>query len=229
MQNQNTDLVAAADHLPDTEGESEKGMFTRLSVFRNTRLETPSGGVDDENGTIGLGSTSDHVLDKIAMSRGIDDGAVVLGGFKLPQGDINRDAALPLRLELVQHPGVLEGSLVHFRRFLLEALYHSLVDSSQFVDEMTRGCRLAGVDMSDDHDIDMRLLLSHLARLSQNKPRVSTSLSLSPNPRRRNKKTLTNIWINRKPTRPRCKPTNLNPTFLPSNTIESNNAYSTEA
>jgi hypothetical protein len=39
---------------------------------------------------------------------------------------------------------------------------------------MTCGCRLAGVDMSDDHDVDMRLLLSHLARLSQNKPRVST-------------------------------------------------------
>ncbi len=192
MQNQKTDLVAAADHLPNTKGESQKGMFTRLSVFRNTSLETPSGGVDDENGAIGLGSTSDHVLDEIAMSGCINDGAIVLGGFELPQGDIDRDAALPLRLELVQHPGVLEGSLIHFRRFLLESLYHSLVDSSQLVDEMTCGGRLAGVDMSDDHDVDMRLLLSHLARLNQNKQESAPdyhnthththSLSLSPNP-----------------------------------------------
>ncbi len=182
VQNQKTDLVAAADHLPHTEGESEKGMFTRLSVLRNTSLESSSGGVDDENGAVGLGSTSDHVLDEIAMSRGINDGAVVLGCFELPQGDIDRDAALPFRLELVQHPGVLEGSLVHLRRFLLEALDHPLVDSSQLVDEMTCSCGLARVDMSDDHDVDVRLLLSHLARLSQNKPRVSTSLSLQTPP-----------------------------------------------
>jgi hypothetical protein len=84
--------------------------------------------------------------------------------------------------------------------------------------------------MSDDHDVDMRLLLSHLARLNQNKQESAhLSLSLSTNPLRCNKKTLTNIWINRKQIRPRCKPTNLNPTFLPPNTIELNNAYSTEA
>jgi hypothetical protein len=41
---------------------------------------------------------------------------------------------------------------------------------------MTCSCGLARVDMSDDHDVDVGLLLSHLARLSQNKPRVSTSL-----------------------------------------------------
>jgi hypothetical protein len=47
---------------------------------------------------------------------------------------------------------------------------------------MTCSCGLARVDMSDDHDVDVRLLLSHLARLSQNKPRVSTSLSLQTPP-----------------------------------------------
>jgi len=191
-------------------------MFTRLSVFRNTSLESSSRGVDDEDGAVGLGSTSDHVLNEIAMSRGIDDGAVVLVGFKFPQGDIDRDAALPLRLELVQHPGVLERSLVHFRRFLLETLDHPLVDSSQLIDEMACSCGLARVDMSDDHDVDVGLLLSHLARLSQNKPRVSTSLSHSPNPRRCNKRTLTNIRINRIQSRSRCKPRNLDTTFLPS-------------
>jgi hypothetical protein len=94
---------------------------------------------------------------------------------------------------------------------------------------MACGCGLTRVDMSDDHDVDVRLLLSHLARLRQNKPRVSTSLSHSPNPRRCNKTTLTNIWINRIQTRSRCKPRNLYTTFLPSKTIEFSNAYGTEA
>jgi hypothetical protein len=47
---------------------------------------------------------------------------------------------------------------------------------------MTCGGRLAGVDMSDDHDVDMRLLLSHLARLNQNKQEsahLSVSVSVS--------------------------------------------------
>ena len=42
--------------------------------------------------------TSDHVLDEITMSGGIDDGDVVLGRLKLPQGDVDGDTALSLSL-----------------------------------------------------------------------------------------------------------------------------------
>lgn len=55
-----------------------------------------------------LGGPGDHVLDEIPVTRGIDDGHIVLAGFKLPQRDVNGDAALSLCLQLVQHPGVLE-------------------------------------------------------------------------------------------------------------------------
>merc|ERR1719295_363992 len=59
---------------------------------------------------IGLGGSSDHVLDEITMSRGVDDGDVVLGSLELPEGDIDGDTTLTLSLQLVQNPGVLERS-----------------------------------------------------------------------------------------------------------------------
>jgi hypothetical protein len=60
-------------------------VFTGLAILGDTSFEFTSTGSDDEDSTIGLGGTSDHVLDEITMSRGINDGDEVLGGFKLPQ------------------------------------------------------------------------------------------------------------------------------------------------
>lgn len=51
-----------------------------------------------------------------SCSWGIDDGDVVLAGFKLPQGDVDGNATLSLCLQFVQHPGVLEGALTHLGR-----------------------------------------------------------------------------------------------------------------
>ena len=62
-----------------------------------------------------LGGTSDHVLDEVPVSGGIDDGDVIPAGLKLPEGDVNGDTTLTLGLQFVQHPGVLEGALSHLR------------------------------------------------------------------------------------------------------------------
>lgn len=60
-----------------------------------------------------LGSSSDHVLDEIIMSRCIDDGDVIFFSLKLPELDVgdDGDATLTLHLQLVQNPGVLERTL----------------------------------------------------------------------------------------------------------------------
>uniref|UniRef100_A0A6N2M3C2 Uncharacterized protein n=1 Tax=Salix viminalis TaxID=40686 RepID=A0A6N2M3C2_SALVM len=97
-----------ADHLLHTKGEGKECVLTGLAILGDTSFKTTSGGINDENSTVSLGSSSNHVLDKVTMSRGINDSAVVLGGLKLPQGNINGDATLTLSLELVKHPGVLE-------------------------------------------------------------------------------------------------------------------------
>ena len=54
------------------------------------------GGLTDS--AIGLRRSRDHVLDEITMSRGVDDGDVVLGGLELPEGDIDGDTTLTLGL-----------------------------------------------------------------------------------------------------------------------------------
>lgn len=44
------------DHLLHINSESQKNIFLGLSIFENTDFETSSGGMEDGNGIVGLGS-----------------------------------------------------------------------------------------------------------------------------------------------------------------------------
>ena len=116
-----------------------------------------------------LGGTGDHVLDEVTMSGGIDDGHVVLGGLELPESDVNGDTTLTLGLQLVQHPGILEGSLAGLLGLLLELLDGPLVNATALVDQMTSGGRLAGVNVADDNNVDMSLFLAHLVLVKKSR------------------------------------------------------------
>jgi len=155
-------LVDSDNELLDTQGVGEQSVLTGLTVLGDTSLELTSSGGDDQHTTISLGSTSDHVLDEIPVSGGINDGNVVLGGLELPQGDIDGDTTLTLGLQLVQNPGVLEGTLAHLLGFLFEFFDGTLVDATTLVDHVTSGGRLARVDVANDHDVDMSLILRHV-------------------------------------------------------------------
>jgi len=158
-------LVDNDDHLLDTKSVSEESVLTGLSVLGDTSFELSLSGGNDEDGTIGLGGTSDHVLDEITMSGGINDGEVVLGGFELPEGNVDGDTTFTLSLELIEHPSVLEGTLSHFLGFLLELFDGSLIDTTAFVDEMSGSGGLSGVDVSNDDDVNMSLFLSHCYKI----------------------------------------------------------------
>jgi len=155
-------LVDGDDELSDTQGVGEQSVLTGLTILGDTGLELASTGGDDENGAVGLGGTSDHVLDKVTMAGGVNDGDIVLGGLELPEGDVDGDTALALGLELVKDPGILEGPLAQLSGFLLELLNSTLVDATALVDEMASGGRLAGVDVADNDNVDMSLVfLTH--------------------------------------------------------------------
>lgn len=62
-----------------------------------------------------LGGASDHILDEVPVSGGIDNGDVVFAGLKFPQGDVNGDSTLPLRLQLIQDPRVLKRAFPHLQ------------------------------------------------------------------------------------------------------------------
>ena len=59
------------------------------------------------------------------------------------------------------HLNYLINSLAHLLGLLLELLDGPLVDTTALVDEMAGGGRLAGVDVTDDDDVDMNLFLAH--------------------------------------------------------------------
>ena len=71
-------LVDTDDELLDTEGEGEESVLTGLAVLGDTGLELTNTGGDDQDGAIGLGGTSDHVLDEITVAGGVNDRDVVL-------------------------------------------------------------------------------------------------------------------------------------------------------
>jgi hypothetical protein len=159
------DLVDTDDELLDAQSVGEQSVLTGLSVLGDTGFELTSTGSDDQHTAIGLGSSGDHVLDEITMAGGVDDGDVVLGGFELPESDIDGDTTLTFGLQLVQDPSILEGTLAHLLGFLFELLDGTLVDTAALVDQVTGGGGFTGFDVTDDDNVDMSLFLSHVGWL----------------------------------------------------------------
>lgn len=64
-------LVDGDDKLLDTKGVGKQSVLTGLSVLGDTSLELTGTGGNDEDSAIGLGGTSDHVLDEITVTGGV--------------------------------------------------------------------------------------------------------------------------------------------------------------
>lgn len=111
-------LVDGNDQLLDTESVGKQSVLTGLTILGDTCLKLTSTSGNDENGAVGLRSTSNHVLDKVTVTWGINDGDIVFGSLELPESDINGDTTLTFGLQLVQNPGILEGALAKFSSFL---------------------------------------------------------------------------------------------------------------
>jgi len=91
-------LVDGDNELLDTESVGEESVLTSLAILGDTSLELTSTSGNDENGAISLGGTSDHVLDEITVTGGINDGDIVLWGLELPESDIDGNTTLTLSL-----------------------------------------------------------------------------------------------------------------------------------
>jgi len=131
------DLIDTDNHLLDSQSVGQQGMFPCLTVLGDTSFELSSAGRHNQHGTIRLRRTRDHVLDEIPMPGGVNDGDVILLGAEIHQLNVDGDTTFTLRLQLVQHPGVLEGAFSHLLGFLLELLDDSLVDATALVDHVS--------------------------------------------------------------------------------------------
>jgi hypothetical protein len=101
-------LVDGDNELLDAKGVCKKSVLTSLAILGDTSFELTDTGGDDENGTISLRCTSDHVLDKVTVTWGVDDSNHVLGGLELPEGDIDGDTTFTFGLQFVKDPGIFE-------------------------------------------------------------------------------------------------------------------------
>lgn len=64
-------LVDGDDELLDTEGEREQSVLTGLAILGDTSLELTSTGTNNEDSAVGLGGTSNHVLNEITVTGGV--------------------------------------------------------------------------------------------------------------------------------------------------------------
>ena len=64
-------LVKSDDELLHTEGEGKQSVLTGLAILGDTSLELTSTGTNDKDSTVGLGGTSDHVLDEVTVTGGV--------------------------------------------------------------------------------------------------------------------------------------------------------------
>ena len=79
-------------------------MLSGLTILGDTSLEFTDTRGDDQDGTIGLGSSSDHVLDEVSVTGGVDDGDVVSGSLELPESNVDGNTTLTLSLKFVKNP-----------------------------------------------------------------------------------------------------------------------------
>ena len=139
-------LVEEDDDVGDADLTGEKDVLAGLG-------HGAVGGGDDEDGTVHLSRTGDHVLDVVSVARAVDVSVVALPGLVLDVGNVDGDAALTLLGSLVD---VLEGGVVGLAAL---GLREDLGDSGG------RG-GLAVVDVTNGTDVyvglgTIELLLGH--------------------------------------------------------------------
>merc|ERR1719348_1584647 len=69
-------LVDGDNELLDSQSVGQEGVLPGLPVLGDTSFKFSSSSSDDQTSAVSLRSSCDHVLDKITMSRSVDDGDI---------------------------------------------------------------------------------------------------------------------------------------------------------
>ena len=148
-------LVHGNDDLPNAEHKGEQRVLARHALARDGRLERARRGRHHEQRRVRLRSSSNHVFDKVAVARRVDEShGAPTGGRAQPRArQVDREAARALSREAVHQPRVLEGGLPGRLAFAREARERVLARAggAAQAQQRPRRRRLARVDVAD-HD-----------------------------------------------------------------------------
>jgi hypothetical protein len=134
-------LVDTDDQLLNTEQVEETSMFTGLSFdFSGFSITLSKGGGevtisrDHEDSNISLGSSRNHVLHEVTMSRSIDDGVMVFWSVEILQGTHDGDTTGTFFLGLIHEESEAERVFTEGSSFSLQLGHVTFVDTSNLVD-----------------------------------------------------------------------------------------------
>merc|ERR1719215_1204653 len=134
-------LVAAADDLLHAQQVNKTRVLTGLALD-----------------LVSLGSTGNHVLDEIAVTRGINDGVVPLVGEELLGGAGDGHTALAILLLPVHVEGECKRRIAKAFGLLLKLLQFTLGDTAKLKNQTAGGGGLTTVDVAADDNGKMLLL-----------------------------------------------------------------------
>ena len=90
------------------------------SILGDTSFKFANTSSNDQDSRVSLRCAYNHILDKVFVSWGINNGHIGLAGLKFLQGGINGDTMFIFSFQLIQDPGIHEGALSHLSSLLLK-------------------------------------------------------------------------------------------------------------
>lgn len=97
---------------------------------------------NNQNNTVSLRCTHDHIFDKISVSWSISDDHIFTG-LKFPQGDTHGDTIFTLSFKFFQDPGISKGDFPILADSFSKMLMVILLIPTTFVEQMASSNRLA--------------------------------------------------------------------------------------
>jgi len=158
-------LVATNCNLLHTQQIDETRVLTSLSLDLTSLVVALGDGCGEisiawnhDERHISLGSTSNHVLDEITVTWGINDGVMPFLSVELLGGARNGHTTLTLLLLPVHVEGKCERGLAKALCLCLQLLQLSLWDATKLEDQSASGGRLTTVNVTTDDNGQMLLL-----------------------------------------------------------------------
>ena len=131
-----------------------------------TRLKGLRQAVQNQNAAVGLRSTGDHIGDKVAMARRVEDAEVSVWCREVLRGDLDGHTTLLLLLRLVHEVSESKASLSIELCFALIGIKLVIRECAVLEQDLAAERALAAIDMADNDQVQVVLLffrcLDHL-------------------------------------------------------------------